>query len=80
MPVLGYAACQKYRKRNDPAGKKRYEDHMRSRLRYEPDCCGKKYHYGGILAYPAFKIDECHGRTYDGKYAESPQEDDRGMP
>ena len=80
MSVLGYAAREKHRHRDDPAGVQCDEDKVRPGFRYEPYGRSEKYHQSRVVAYPAVDVQLPEPEFHEKQDAGSPAEDDREVP
>ena len=79
MTVLRDAAGKKYRERNDAGSKECHENHVWPRFRDDADESGKKYHQGGIVAYPVVYVYVMQDDSKCKQYSECPCEYCRKM-
>ncbi len=74
MAVLGDAACDEDRERNDTGGVEGHEDEMRTGLWDYADQGREEDHQGDIIADPVFDVDILETDAEDEKHAECPCE------
>ena len=79
MTVLRDTAGKKYRERNDAGSKECHENHVWPRFRDDADESGKKYHQGGIVAYPVVYVYVMQDDSKYKQYSECPCEYRRKM-
>ena len=79
MTVLRDTAGKKYRERNDAGSKECHENHVWPRFRDDADESGKKYHQGGIVAYPVVYVYVMQDDSKCKQYSECPCEYRRKM-